>query len=127
VKPYSIEKLVDLARKLAKDKDPEPVMLPHRTWVLAHQARRMLENAAETASRNRWSVFEAPTGPAPESPVAQFATACSVAAITYPVHGEAKVYAAILDAVDAATAVAERLYQDALDYSRARGDEEIAS
>jgi len=50
-----------------------------------------------------------------------------LAAITYPVHGEAKVYAALLDAVDAASRMSEGLYQDLLDLQRARGDEKLPS
>lgn len=84
---------------------------PRAAWDLAHRARRVLEIAAETASRNRWTVLDAPTGPAPKEPDAVFAAACAAAVIEYPVQGEARVYAALLDAVDAAQAVSERLYQ----------------
>jgi len=115
MKPYSLEKLMGLARLLASQANSNAATLPHRAFTIAHQAKRMLENAAETASRLRWSVLEEPTGPAPEHAVAQLATACGLAAITYPVHGEAKVYAALLDAVDAASRMSEGLYQDLLD------------
>lgn len=84
---------------------------PRAAFDLAHRARRVLEIAAETASRNRWTVLDAPTGPAPKEPEAVFAAACAAAVIQYPVQGEARVYAALLDAVDAAQAVSERLYQ----------------
>lgn len=77
---------------------------------LAHRARRLLERAAETASRDRWDEIGASPHKALSNPEAAFAAACAGEAIECPVVGEAAVYAALLDAVDTAHIVADRLY-----------------
>jgi len=89
-----------------------------RAFDLAHRARRLLEATAETAARDRWTELAAPSGPAPKAPEALFAALCAGAAIRYPVDGEAAVYAALLDAIDTARRVSDRLYNDWLGTQR---------
>lgn len=110
MKRTSIQSLVTLALSLAGPS-------PRRAFELAHRARRLLEIAAETASRNRWVTLDAPTGSVPRELEARFATECA-AVIKYPVTGEAKVYAALLDAVDTARLVSDQLYEKWLDTQR---------
>jgi len=104
VKRPSHKKLIALARELAPAN-------PRAAFDLAHRARRLLELAAETASRNRWDRLETPRERLTQ-PDAIFAAECANAVIRYPVAGEAAVYAALLDAVDVAHAVSDMLYQD---------------
>lgn len=88
-----------------------------RAFELAHRARRLLENAADTASRNRWPVLER-SGYRPDTRIAQFAQRVANTVIKYPVHGEPKVYAALLDAIDRALIVSQMLYSDWLETQR---------
>lgn len=125
MKPYSVDKLVAAVRAIEAARDANPDTLPARAFHLAHRARRMLENAADTAARNRWSVLVQPEGPAPRDPIARAAVTLAQAAIKYPAHGEAAVYAAMLDAVDAAVVVSDRLHQDLLATQRTQTPVEV--
>lgn len=91
--------------------------LARSAFELAHRARRLLELAAATASRDRWRELVKPEGRINDND-AQFALDCSLASIKYPVVGEAKVYAALLDAVDTAKLVSDALYQRWLETQR---------
>ncbi len=116
-----LEELLTHARVLTEGTTPDTrAAHDRRAFDLAHRARRLLELAAETASRDRWGELLAPHGPQPKAPEAIFATACAQRTIKYPVYGEAKVYAALLDAVDAARIIADRLYQRWLETQRER-------
>jgi hypothetical protein len=114
-----LEALCDGAQSLTTDGNHHnKAAHARRAFNLAHRARRLLELAAETASRDRWDELLAPHGPPPKELEACFAAACAKAAIKYPARGEAKVYAALLDAVDTARIVADRLYQRWLETQR---------
>ena len=84
-----------------------------RAFELAHRARRLLESAAETASRNRWPMLER-SKYRPERLDARYAqrVADELLKARYPVRGEAQVYAALLDAVDRLVEVSEALYHE---------------
>lgn len=109
MKPAQLNRLALLAYSMTALGTRDKAQHARAAHDLVHRARRLLELAAETASRNRWSVLEQANGTA-ETPEAQYAAACAAAVVQYPVHGEAKVYAALLNAVDAAHAVADKLY-----------------
>lgn len=110
--PATLEQLITTARTMTASTGPaDPAARARRAFDLAHRARRLLEVVAETASRNRISALPVPRGPLPVRPDARFAATCAMAVIRYPVVGEAKVYASVLDAVDAAALVSDRLYQ----------------
>lgn len=107
----NVVRLEQLARRLTErqGKDSEEFHA-RRAFDLAHRARRLLELAAETASRDRWDELTRPERE-PRDPCARFANACASASIKYPVTGEATVYAALLDAVDTAHIAADELYK----------------
>lgn len=88
-----------------------------RAFDLAHRVFRLMELAAETASRERWSML---TGPGRFAGTRHefYAARVASSAINYPVHGEAAVYAALLDAVDLAHALSEQLYAEWLKTQR---------
>lgn len=110
--PAALEQLITTARTMTASTGPvDPAARARRAFDLAHRARRLLEVVAETASRNRLSALPVPKGALPVRPDARFAAICCMKVIKYPVTGEAKVYAAVLDAVDAAALVSDRLYQ----------------
>lgn len=94
-------KLRELARSETKN--------ARQAFELAHHARRLLEAAADTAARDRWAELVS-SGARMGYDVARYAAACASASIKYPVQGEAKVYAALLDAVDTAHVVSDQLY-----------------
>lgn len=106
----NLNKLQQLARQMTVRPEGDKGFHARRAFDLAHRARRLLESAAEAASRDRWNELERPAKQ-PKENVARFATACAEACIKYPITGEAKVYAALLDAVDTATLVADELYK----------------
>lgn len=116
--PPDLEKLITLAGSATATGPAGRAAHTRRAFELAHRARRLLEIAAETASRNRWNELNTPQGAAPKEPEARFAAACAAAVIKYPVYGEPKVYAALLDAVDCARLVSERLYHAWVDTQR---------
>ena len=113
--------LLHKARTLTASGDGGQAAAKRRAFDLAHRAFRCLELAAETASRDRWSMMGGPSGPAPREPHRRFAADISVAAISYPVNGEAKVYAALLDSVDLAHALSEQLYREWIETQRTSG------
>ncbi len=89
-----------------------------RAFDLAHRAFRRLELAAEAASRDRWDMLQRPQGRPPSAGEDVFAAEIARAVIRYPVHGEAAVYAALLDAVDLAHLLDEQLYRAWLETER---------
>lgn len=103
--------LIDLAYRMTSADITSKEEHARRAFELAHHARRLLERAAETASRDRWPILER-SGYQPETQIARYAQRCANAVIKYPVHGEARVYAALLDAVDKALLLSEALYKD---------------
>lgn len=110
LKPTDVKTLVDLAGSMTGAGDGGNQGHARRAFELAHRARRLCELGAEHASRNRWSVLQAPTAQ-PEDTIQRFAQACAAVVIVYPVHGEAAVYASLLTAADCAREVAEELYK----------------
>lgn len=103
--------LIDLAYQMTSAEVASKEEHARRAFELAHRARRLLENAADTASRNRWPILER-SGQRPETRIAQYAQRVANATIKYPVHGEPKVYAALLDAIDRALLLSEQIYND---------------
>ncbi len=112
------DSLLCKARTLTATGDGGESAAKRRAFDLAHRAFRCLELAAETASRERWALMVGPSGPAPQDMPRRFAADIATASINYPVHGEAKVYAALLGAVDLAHALSERLYREWVDTQR---------
>lgn len=106
--------LVALAKEMTHPGPGTKVDAARRAFLLAHRARRLLENAAEQASRSRWTALESP-GRESRADIERYAQTVASSVIQYPVRGEAKVYAAMLDAVDRATSVAGTLYRAWLD------------
>ena len=78
---------------------------------LAFRARRLLENAAETASRDRWDSLVSSNNP-PASREGHLAVLIGRTVIEYPVVGQPAVYAALLAAADRAVELSESLYRD---------------
>ncbi len=113
--------LLHKARTLTASGDGGQAAAKRRAFDLAHRAFRCLELAAETASRDRWSMMVGPKGPVPRDPERKFAADIAAAAMTYPVRGEAKVYAALLGAVDLAHSLSERLYREWVETQRTSG------
>jgi hypothetical protein len=109
------EGLVALAHRMITDAATRESHA-RQAWNLAHRARRVLELAAETASRDRWTQLDAPApGTKGRDKEETFAAACMAACTKYPVSGEPAVYAALLNGVDQAIEVSESLYLAWLD------------
>lgn len=87
-----------------------------RAFELAHHARRLIENAAEVASRNRWPILEQ-SKYRPERRDARYAQRVADAMLKdrYPVRGEPVVYAALLDVVDRLVQLSAQLYAEWLE------------
>lgn len=104
------QRLADLAGNMTTAGEGGVAGHARRAFELAHRARRLCEQAAEHASRNRWTVLQVPAA-VPIDPIQRFAQECAAVVIQYPKHGEAAVYAALLSAADCAREVSDKLYE----------------